>query len=366
MSNVVFILGAGASQQCGAPLMNNFLDKAKDLWNLNKVKDRHHYFQDVFKAIASLQAVHSKSQLDLNNIESIFTAFEIANILKKLPHYTPEKIPELIKALKEVIVGTLEQTIEIPLRANGVQAPKPYGEFSDLLSFIIKEAKPSRDISILTFNYDIALDLALHLKGLEYQYALENEKIQKGFPLLKLHGSLNWAYCSICGQVIPWHFRDYLNKYGLHSFYPKNSSGELIANVPGKLMIGTQLINAPKHCSADVLPSPVIVPPSWNKADQHQTLSNVWSKAAYELETAEYIFIIGYSLPETDAFFKLLFGLGTLGDVPLREIRVYNPDGSGLVKTRFEKMLGPGAMTRFSYNQFLFEQAIDEIKNIFK
>jgi hypothetical protein len=337
--------------------MNNFLDMAKDLWNLNKVKDRHNHFNNVFKAIASLQAVHSKCQLDLNNIESIFTAFEIANILKKLPNYTPEEIPELINSLKEVIVGTLEQTIEIPLHSNQVESPKPYGEFSNLVSYILDDAYPKRDISIITFNYDIALDLALYVQDIKYHYALEDENSRIGIPLLKLHGSLNWANCSKCSKVIPWHFKDYLSKYSFQNFSQKRT---------GKLLIGSHLVNGPEHCSSKVKPSPVLVPPSWNKADQHQALTNVWSKAAFELESAEYIFIIGYSLPETDAFFKLLFGLGTLGEMPLREIRIFNPDNSGLIKTRFEKMLGPGALARFNYRELKFEEAISEIKDIFK
>src|SRR5258706_11739933 len=42
----------------------------------------------------------------------------------------------------------------------------------------------------------------------------------------------------------------------------------------------------------EVEPEPVIVPPSWNKSDYHQTLSNVWAAAATDLSEAEYIFII--------------------------------------------------------------------------
>lgn len=40
MSNVVFILGAGASKQSGAPLMANFLDVASDLLRSNSVEEK--------------------------------------------------------------------------------------------------------------------------------------------------------------------------------------------------------------------------------------------------------------------------------------------------------------------------------------
>lgn len=85
MRNVVFILGAGASKQCGAPLMNDFLETAFHLWKTNKVQEKQEHFERVFRAISALQIVHSKSQIDLDNIESIFTALEMANVLGKLP-----------------------------------------------------------------------------------------------------------------------------------------------------------------------------------------------------------------------------------------------------------------------------------------
>ncbi|RJP61090.1 MAG: hypothetical protein C4539_20415 [Ignavibacteriales bacterium] len=47
MSNVVFILGAGASVQCGAPLMKDFLDTASDLYKLNKVREARKDFENV-------------------------------------------------------------------------------------------------------------------------------------------------------------------------------------------------------------------------------------------------------------------------------------------------------------------------------
>ena len=59
MSDIVFILGAGASKRAGAPLMNDFLDVANDLWKLGFVKDADEQFQNVFSGISELQKVHS-------------------------------------------------------------------------------------------------------------------------------------------------------------------------------------------------------------------------------------------------------------------------------------------------------------------
>ena len=75
MSDTVFILGAGASREAGCPLMADFLERARYLYAAGMVEDVRKSFEIVFEAIGDLQPVHSKSQLDLTNIESIFTCF---------------------------------------------------------------------------------------------------------------------------------------------------------------------------------------------------------------------------------------------------------------------------------------------------
>ncbi len=64
-----------------------------------------------------------------------------------------------------------------------------------------------------------------------------------------------------------------------------------------------------------------------------------------ELADAENVFVIGYSLPPSDHFFPLLFGLGTVGAAPLRRFWVFDPDSN--LSKKFERLLGPGALQRF-------------------
>jgi len=88
VSKIVFILGAGASKESGAPVMNNFLDIAKDLYSTNAIiNESRSHFEQVFRAIGLLQSVHSKSNLDLENIESIFNAFEMGKLINRIPGY---------------------------------------------------------------------------------------------------------------------------------------------------------------------------------------------------------------------------------------------------------------------------------------
>ena len=358
MSNVVFILGAGASRQCGAPLMADFLDVASDLLRSNAVQEKRTEFEKVFAAIGALQAVHSKAQLDLNNIESIFTVLELGRIIQKVPSLSTEQIPEAIAALKELIVKTLEVTMKFPTNEQYIGVPQPYEDFASLITHLYQDAFPSQTAAVISFNYDIAADMAMYRANLGPDYIIEkppNRHVH--VPLLKLHGSLNWATEKSTGKIRPLHLNNYFQKYSYRGFDKRSET---------RVPIGSQLVEYfSKYESTVVDSEPVIVPPSWNKADYHTALSDVWAAAAKHLSEAEHIFVIGYSLPETDSFFRHLYALGSVGVTPLRRIAVFNPDTSGVIDRRFQSLLGPGAAARYEYHPKNFEQAINHIKMLF-
>ena len=357
MSSVVFILGAGASKQAGAPLMANFLDVATDLLRANRIGESRERFERVFSAIGGLQAVHSKAHLDLNNIESVFTALELGRIIRQVPGTPADEIDSVISALKHLIVKTLETTIPFPTTHSWIGVPEPYEAFASLVKHLISDAFPQQTASVLTFNYDIAVDMALYRAGLGPGYAIDAGPRQGPVDLLKLHGSLNWAVETSTRRIRPVHLHNYLQKYTVR---PMGQHSQISVPIGSQLQEYFRLHAAPL---AEVDPEPVIVPPSWNKADYHQALSDVWAAAARHLAEAEHLFIVGYSLPETDSFFRHLFALGSVGKSALRRLVVFNPDS--MVDDRFRSMLGPGALARYEFEQATFGQAIGEIRKAF-
>ena len=172
----------------------------------------------MYKALGALQAVHSKSELDLINIESVFTTLEISELIGKLPSFETSEIPKVIASLKEVIVSTLETTIKFPVRSSLQIFPaEPYDDFVGLISYLLKEAHPAQSVCIITFNYDIAIDLALYVESLGPDYCLADAKaLRDTVPLLKLHGSLNWASTSKSHEVIPLELSQYFKSYRLN------------------------------------------------------------------------------------------------------------------------------------------------------
>src|SRR4051812_4282650 len=111
MAKTIFIIGAGASVQGGAPVMADFVDRARDLLASDSVGDAKPHFELVFKALTKLQRVHHKARLDYNNIETLFEACEMGKTLSSFPGFTAEEIPQVIESLKEFIVVVLEQTL---------------------------------------------------------------------------------------------------------------------------------------------------------------------------------------------------------------------------------------------------------------
>jgi hypothetical protein len=304
--------------------------------------------------------VHSKATLDLNNIETLYTALELGKVIRKFPGAKNiEQIVLTIESLKALIVKTLEARIEFGLSSSRKIIPTgAYQALINLLKRISANSQLRREVSMITFNYDIALDIALHQAGLGPDYVLDRPPMaEQPVQLMKLHGSLNWAKCAGEDKIRPAHLIEYLSG--------NDSAIKLRHNDTCTIPIGSTLQSffRERH-QTEVDPQPVIVPPTWNKASDHEALSIVWAEAARCLGEADYIFVIGYSLTETDSFFRNLFALGCESRVILRKFIVYDRDQSGAVDCRFKSMLGQGAQSRYRYEPRNFEGVFSDIANI--
>jgi hypothetical protein len=356
MAKNVIILGAGASVEFGAPVMSNFLDVARSLFASNATGEHSASFFRVFRAISVLQGVHSKAEFDLVNLESIFTAFEMAKTLNRFPGDPNIEIDQLIEDLKWVIVVTLEKSIRFRCSRGELKAHSNMDRFMDE---IIQswEVHGVGSTSILTFNYDLIVDIAVWSASQKHEFEIDygltgrSEK-KRILPVLKLHGSLNWLQQKNSPQVVPWGIADFLAAY-------RSEFRRLDEEV--NLNVGTRISAFSSRCGfTDSEAVPFIVPPSWNKADSHRSIAKVWERAAVELSEAQSIFIVGYSLPHTDSFFRQLYALGSFGEQLLQRFWVFDPDSSR--QEVFRSMLGPGARTRYQFFNIGFGASINKIR----
>ncbi len=318
----VYIFGAGASADAEIPVMSNFLDTARDIVTAGMVNDYKNDFECLFEVIHKLKGSSFYSNVDLNNIETVLSLLELGVQIGGIEDIGLEEMEAAQKAAPKVIGLTIDWAMP---RLPDTNTWCAYGIFSHKL---VKDKKTS----LITFNYDCLLDLMLGQNGIAYDYALKTSG--NGVPLLKLHGSVNWS-----------RDEDGLKPNGL--YIPQLRNGEY------RLLCTTKQLSN----NGD---GPFIIPPVLNKLAQQQAISSVWKKAAEVLRNAQEIYVIGYSLPETDTFFKYLFTLGTHSKASISRFWVFDPDPN--VGDRFRELVGVGLREpRFDYFQCKFKDAIEII-----
>lgn len=303
MAKNVFILGAGFSHPAGTPLIYNFIPLARKLYENedDELKDSGYfeYFDRVFSYKDELKKVNATFEEDFDDIEKLYSYsdFECRYI---------DSSNEKLKARKSLIfmiVKTLDMLTKqnkkpgsgilvgspIALEYNRLRDPLPkHQDVYDVLALILSgryHMKP-RSSSVITFNYDVILDDACIKWGIKPHYCLPGDKQKNDLHLkiLKLHGSANWMTCS----------------------NPNCEDGGRLIDVKlyGKFLHEYKTKACPR-CKEQQL-MPLIVPPSWDKTQFKEILSNIWSEAGKEIREAKRVFIIGYSFPDADLYFRYL------------------------------------------------------------
>jgi NAD-dependent SIR2 family protein deacetylase len=353
---IVFILGAGASKEAGAPLMREFLDVADVVREQQRGTQLREEFDLVFRAIAELDPVFAKSTIDVSNIESIFAAFEMADLFGRLGNLKEAEVHRLTSAIKSVIVATLEARLVFPIENGAIQPPRPYDAFAKFVQGIScldpshPDIEPST-VTVMTFNYELAVDYGFYFNRMPVSYCLSPNDGIGGVSLLKLHGSLNWARCRDCNVIRATQLQDLLKaRQWIDSF-----------GGPGEVRLPLSLhLQKCSSCGASSTPEPLIIPPTWNKTQHYAEIKSVWAVAARHLSEAETIVVIGYSLPETDHFFHYLYALGTVGATRLKRFLIVNTDPT--VTERFARLLGPVARDRVKAFPMPFSSGIDYLR----
>jgi hypothetical protein len=311
--------------------MVDFVDRAEDAFREKAERITIPDFERVFNLLAAFQVLHAKTNIDTSNIESVFNIVEMGRILRLLPGQFDSE--EVSQSVRRVLAETIQHYCRFHWRPRQWH---PTGSYQALVRSMVRRG----DIAaFITFNYDIALDFALHFDGWAVDYGLGHGGV---VPLLKLHGSLNWTTCS-CGEVVPVNVHEVF--HGVDALEEKAYAMDVLRTLQGRT----------PHCAKGVLSGePAIVPPSWNKTQYQHSIGQVWRRAAKELSDAVEVTVIGYSLPDSDAFFREFFALGLCGPTRLRRLHIINTDDG--VRERFEKLLGPECRPRLSFDKKRFEE----------
>lgn len=357
----VFILGAGASQAAGAPLMFDFMDRASRLQSRGEAGWATESFACVSEARKKLQVAYAKSSVNLDNIENLFSTFEMASLIGRLSDLPKETVEILPEHLRLMIMRTLERTILYPINGEEQQIPAPkfYDVFVNLIIELSRIAELA-PIAVINFNYDLCLDYALTLAGRLPYYSLEATKPSRdSIHVMKVHGSLNWSKTTdgpgfAISPLRPLSMSRYWERLGL----------DKPAERPIDAM---ELMHGPDHWGSRPHPTPLIVPPTWNKGWYQEALKPVWKAASAALSSAENVFVIGYSLPPADQFFRSFYSLSTISDSIIERFWLFDPSPNPSVAERFKSLLGPAILgrDRFRHERMKFAAAIKEIATQF-
>jgi len=328
----VYVLGAGASVHTGAPLLNDFLVTARHLYQAKADLLHRESFGRVFDWINSLRASAYYVDVDTDNLEHVFSILEMSRQIGL------EGAAELSDDLVQLVVETLDRQ-QLVFRG-GKLVPEPvYQQFATQLLASNRRRKEvtkadafGGNDSIITFNYDVMVDCALAYAGYTINYHVAAPPKPNGIDLLKLHGSVNWGISKCSDEptitVVPPPLGDANN--------PLMQEG---VGVPIRMATHSLPRARCNHCGNACGLRPLLVPPTWSKAiNRWRAVADVWAQAVRNIESAQQIVVIGYSMPETDTFFKYLLSLGLKANRGLHRVVVVNPSATPALRTRYESV----------------------------
>jgi|SRR5882724_1566880 len=266
MDYIVYFLGAGFSAPLGLPVMSNFLERSQD--QHARHPNAYGYFRGIFDKIRDLHFSKSYYSADLSNVEEILSLLEMEAELERntelrdaFTRYLADVIKHHTKPLAVLTPQHTDAGWSENLGLNdGLQAS--YARFVASLHFA-QVQRTGGSAPLVTERFD----------NMPYRY-----------------GVITVNYDTLIET-----FTEYLTFGGTALRLitdPDVGDDELYAGLPMAKLHGTL--------------GGTIVPPTWNKGF-HAPVLAAWRLAYRLLSRATHIRVIGYSLPDSDAYVRYLF-----------------------------------------------------------
>jgi len=288
-AKITFLLGAGASAPSGIPTVDKLLP---ELWKRAKKIGR----EDLDKLADWC------NDRGITNIEDLLTAAYISNFAAKNPSITALLDYFIFSGGQEFLeeeftisrhrkirsseidvssISFLQDTLQtlFGLLTSTMISASPNSTHRAIVDFI----KDHKNTSIITTNYDGCMDEALLKEKIILKGTIsgENENNPDAVQLIKMHGSINWAYCDSCQDVREF---DLLK---LKEIYEDD-------------ILSYPVLGICKKCGG--LRRPLLVPPLSFKFLMFPNLIDIWNSARQAIDEADYLIIVGYSFSEADTY----------------------------------------------------------------
>ena len=294
-NKVILVLGAGFSAPGSMPLQASLM---RDVVSRHS-KSVYDAVRDTYRTLFDHADADDMADVPL---EDVFTMLDRAI-------HNRETLPSLdhtaVRRSREELLTALALSFN---RAAMDFSPEVYRPF-----FVRLLSDPGRCPTLITLNWDTIVEqmIATTAPGTGIDYGCDIQPLQlfdkavsEGHPevsVLKLHGSIDWLVCSICGQ-----------------FWRDAGKESLPVAIP---------FQRPSPCCSGRLESTLITPTLLKDLGRVQT-QQIWHRALLALREAERVVFLGYSLPLSDFEFRYLLlrtMIGRTGSIELRAT-LYPPD----------------------------------------
>lgn len=319
--NIVYFLGAGCSKNFGYPLTGEIMPAI--LENLHK----RNLFQLEQKSKSS---VEKKQEADLLRfLELLYPGLKGQNLRTKKkwvpsitevlslvdhlcfynipphPNLSEEKLLHFRYLLNRAVAELLMDYQKMDYK------PRERKLLKKFMAPIVREKKKA-NISIITTNYDLSIDpefekviadnrvdYGIAYRSMDDEGTIIRQPLNPLFRYYKLHGSLNWLKCELCGQY-------YIHHDGTiaHQAFREELDDDNTCACNDHLKLKT-----------------VLVAPSLVRDIRDSNLLQIWKAAMEVIRTADRLIFIGYSLPGEDLAIKSVIMRGLNGrnkDKPLK------------------------------------------------
>jgi len=332
----LYILGAGCSrnfsetthqiQRLRSPLNGDFFRMAHLVIENSGMKSDDLFMEEInvlIKTIATLYG--SKSELSFLDdprltLEDVMTLLDIDFKLFSPPgaRRLGQNESRQLRALKDLLARTLDYALMGP----------PCRKHRSLAK------RMKRGDVVLSLNYDILIDNALFNlgkttdSGYGMNFFMVNHDGKWMRPVLdrsevslfKLHGSLNWIRCGLCGALLLYRHRK-------------------------QTLSGVQLFRCPRCSSDENCAERMMIPPVQSKDYGDKDIAFLWVQADRKMKEFSRMVCIGYSFSSLD------FDMGSLirrlrsRQTSFPEVDFVSPDSTA--EKRLRRLLGFGKMNHF-------------------
>jgi NAD-dependent SIR2 family protein deacetylase len=338
--DTVFVFGAGASYSAGVPLQAELVpqlltESDPQLQNSETATRVREFIKDNFDPqdrYPSLEEVFGLIAFCLSNDNSLSSRWTTHELLRVRG--------DLVKVLHYLISRRTSHSDDFRLfwqRVSDMQAS--VGIITTNYDTLVDEAF---DSIYPQYLLDYCIDLVNHRHPTNvhpFDWWLDATKptdVNGGTPpqrvkLVKIHGSLNWKYCSTCGQVAltPWQHQFNLKLDSFATFFDSQTH----------------------QCSFDGTPlQSLLQPPSHIKARGNYIFNRLYDQAAYLLGSAKTLVFIGYSFPEADVHIRALVKR-TFKETG--QIVVINKSRAADLRHRYESLASAVQYKEWTFDQFV-------------